>query len=292
MESVETQVEREALSRGLRCMEVWGGNHAVDQAFALTGLEGWIWSRPHGDSSHGGDVFYVSLCGGGKIARFVLADVSGHGAPVARTAHKLRRMMHKHAGELDPTRFAGALNKSFGRLTRGGWFATALICTYFAPTGHFLVCNLGHPRPLIRRASDDHWRFLDEEPAEEVPALKNLPLGVMRSGEFVRFSVKLEPGDLVVMLSDGLTEARDPSGSTLGEEGLLRLLQEIPERDPAFLAEELRRKVDAYRAGRPPGDDETLIVLEHTAVEVTPPTPSLGDRLRMLASRLGLQVDA
>jgi hypothetical protein len=61
-------------------MEIFGSNQAADNAFSSPGLDIWVYSRPHGEAASGGDVYYVSLCGGGVITRFILADVSGHGA--------------------------------------------------------------------------------------------------------------------------------------------------------------------------------------------------------------------
>ena len=64
----------------LHCMEIWGGIEPVERSVSTPGLDLWVFSRPfHGDEQ-GGDVYYVTLCGGGVITRIVVADVSGHGA--------------------------------------------------------------------------------------------------------------------------------------------------------------------------------------------------------------------
>ena len=74
-----TQSSPSAARHGMHCMEIWGGNPAVESAVSTPGLDVWVYSRPHRGGGHGGDVHYVSLCGGGVITRMIVADVSGHG---------------------------------------------------------------------------------------------------------------------------------------------------------------------------------------------------------------------
>ena len=74
----------------IQCMEVWGGNHAVATAVEVAGLDTWILSQPYEGDREGGDIHYVSTCGSGRVSRFVVADVSGHGANVGDLAQRLR----------------------------------------------------------------------------------------------------------------------------------------------------------------------------------------------------------
>jgi hypothetical protein len=67
----------------MKCMEIRGGSRAVEEAFDTPGLDAWLYSRPFEGAERGGDLHYVSVCGGGVITRVVVADVSGHGARVA-----------------------------------------------------------------------------------------------------------------------------------------------------------------------------------------------------------------
>ena len=94
----------------IQCMEVWGGNRAVDNGVVMPGLDAWIYSRPYeGDS--GGDVHYLSNCASGRITRMLVADVSGHGARVASIAANLRGLMRRYINYLDQTRFIEALHR-------------------------------------------------------------------------------------------------------------------------------------------------------------------------------------
>src|SRR5215212_3209576 len=57
----------------MRCMEIRGGSRAVEEAFDTPGLDAWLSSRPFEGAERGGDLHYISLCGGGVITRMVVA---------------------------------------------------------------------------------------------------------------------------------------------------------------------------------------------------------------------------
>ena len=220
----------------LQCLEVFGGNQTVQHALASPGLDVWIDSRPCAGAS-GGDLHYVSLCGSGRVTRFIVADISGHGPDMDELAQWLLKMARRHINLLDQTRFAHALNREFDDKVGDRHFATVLLATYFAPTHHLIVCNAGHPRPLwySRRAAG--WQFLDQAAADAGPSIRtervryrlssvaNLPLGIIEPTEYRQFAAKLEMGDMVIIYTDALTEARNPAGEMLGEPGLLELAQ-------------------------------------------------------------------
>src|SRR4051812_18671738 len=88
----------------MQCMEVWGGNHAVDTGVIMPGLDAWLFSRPCNSDDHGGDIHYVSSCAAGEITRLLVADVCGHGAAVSNIAIDLRKLMRKYINYHDQTR--------------------------------------------------------------------------------------------------------------------------------------------------------------------------------------------
>jgi sigma-B regulation protein RsbU (phosphoserine phosphatase) len=220
----------------LQCLEIFGGNRTVQHALASPGLDVWIDSRPCA-GARGGDLHYVSLCGSGRVTRFIVADISGHGPDMDELAQWLRKLARRHINLLDQTRFARALNKDFADKVGGGQFATVLLATYFAPTHHLIVCNAGHPRPLWYSQRAAGWQFLDEATANAGPSIRtervryrlspvaNLPLGIIEPTEYRQFAAKLEMGDMVIIYTDAMTEARNPAGEILGERGLLELAQ-------------------------------------------------------------------
>lgn len=281
-------------ARRIACMEVWGGNDGFVGGVSVPGHDVFVSCDPHTGGSHGGDVYYISNCAAGLITRFILADISGHGAEAAPVARRLRDLMRRHINTADQSRFARALNSEFATLAVDGRFATALLLTYFAPTDHLILCNAGHPRPLHYDAQRGAWGLLDAEAPGAVVAardptaigIENLPLGILAPTAYQQFSIRLSPGDVVVVYSDALMEAAPPGGRPIGELGLLRLAARLDPRDPARLGSELLGAVLGVAARARLDDDATLIVMHHNASD--PPRVTLGARARTLAHMLGI----
>lgn len=277
-------------ARRLHCTEVWGGNTVVNQQVSVTGVEAHILSRPFGGPV-GGDIHYVSTCAAGLVSRFFLADVSGHDDVAAGVARNLRRLMREHINEVDQSRFTRTINREFGALADAGRFATAILATYFAPTGYFIVCNAGHPPPLWFRASEGRWTVLTPEATGVMASgqaglgVADLPLGIVEATEYRQFVAPLEPDDLVVLYTDALIEAAPPGGRALGTDGLLALAARVDASDPAAAGQALLAAVGEHRVG-PPDDDATVLVLHHTGQEA--PAPSLASRIRAWGRRVGV----
>lgn len=257
-----------AAARGphtMECMEVWGGNEAAESAVSMPGLDVFIYSRPYGGSRSGGDVHYVSRCGTGRIARLLVADVSGHGAAVSDIAVKLRNLMRRFVNFLDQSRFVESLNREFAGSTEGGNFATAVVGTFWAPTRYLVTCNAGHPPPLHFRASTGKWEYLDPESVsggESGPA--NLPLGIIEPTRYDPHGARLDPGDMVLIYTDSLIEARSVNGELLGGERLLELLNTIGRVAPIEVSARVRAGIDTWTGGASPDDDITMLLLHST----------------------------
>ncbi|MGC8639633.1 MAG: PP2C family protein-serine/threonine phosphatase [Isosphaeraceae bacterium] len=264
-------------------MEIRGGSFAIEDAFDTPGLACYLYSLPFEGAERGGDVHYVSLCGGGVITRVVVADVSGHGASVAEFAETLRELMRKNINHKSQTRLVQALNRQFGEHAQLLRFATAVVATYLATKRSLTVCNAGHPRPLCYRKSQDRWSFLDRRADEP----GNLPLGLDDESPYHQFTETLEPGDLICFYTDALTEAKDSSGKMLGEEGLLELVRGLQPASPRQVAERLIAGIDATRQGRPAEDDVTLLCLYHNGKGPRP--PALSEKLDVYAKVFGLR---
>lgn len=253
--------------RRMQCMEVWGGNHAVDQQLALGGLDARVYSRPHGAADAGGDVHYISSCASGRITRLLLADVSGHGASVAATAEHLRGLMRRYINYVSPRRLTSAMNERFGDHGDAGCFATALITSFFVPTRRLTVCNAGHPPPMCWRGATARWSLL--ETVSDGAHVTDLPLGVLDDTGYARVDVRLDPGDIVICHTDSLLEVRDGRGSVLGSEGLLALAGSLDMAQPDTIVDQLLDAVTAYDRHDLNDDDVTLIALRATGAGVS-----------------------
>ena len=274
----------------MQCMEILGGSRPSERFISVPGIDVEILSRPHAGGAEGGDIHYVSSCAAGLIARFVLADVSGHGVSIAGEAAKLRRLVRKHMNSADQSAFARSVNQEFAGLAEAGKFATALLMTYFTPSDHLLIVSAGHPRPLWYRAAADAWTVLHEDHelaaqnAEDV-GIADLPLGVIDETGYRQTAVPLEAGDVLVAYTDALIEASDGRGRQLGESGLLDLARGIDVKSAASIAGELLARVAAYRAGEA-DDDATVMILRHNAAN--PGKQTMVEKARALARMIGL----
>jgi serine phosphatase RsbU (regulator of sigma subunit) len=257
----------------------------MHNAISVPGIDVWISSDPFKGEDRGGDIHYVSMCGEGRISRFALLDVAGHGSAVGELGHRVRALMRKYLNTLDQTACARALNRDLMSLARNGRFATALLTTYFAPTDQLIICNAGHPRPLWYRAAEAAWTPL-EPGLSHRSAADNLPLGVTEHASYDQFAVKLDKDDLVLMYTDALIESMSAKGRALGEPGLLALLQGIDVNPAHELSHRLLEVVDGHRGGAPAEDDETLLLLHHNAAD--PPAAATGRVAHVEPEMVGL----
>jgi hypothetical protein len=268
----------------MQCMEVWGGSQLTTRAVEFGGLDAWVYSKPYGDAQHGGDVYYASNCATGRISRLLLADVAGHGNAVAATAADLRTLMRRFVNRLDQTEFVRLLNQQFVALSSQGAFATAIVTTFFAPSRRLMVCNAGHPRPLIYRAAQRQWDLLAHQGevhlhSERRGGPRNLPLGMLDLTEYEHFDVELEPGDCLISYTDALIESCDANGEMLGEAGVLRIVRLLGGAEPQQLIDALLREIADRSPENLSEDDVTVLVIRANGRE---PRPSLRDRLRAL----------
>lgn len=269
----------------LRCMEIWGGNDAMDSGVSVPGLDAWVYARPYAGERAGGDLHYISTCGSGRYSRIAVADVAGHGSGVESLARALRGLMRRHINTPDLTRFMRSLNEEFSLASPDGRFATAVLATYHAPTDHLILCNAGHPRPLWRDGVTGRWRLLDASSDEKAEKVGNLPLGVIEPTRYEQFAVPLAQDDLVILYTDALSEARDAQGRMLGEAGLLALAASLDNADPRGAAAALVGLVEVWQ-GSPLDDDITVLALRHNGAN--PEKPGLRDALTFMAKMAGL----
>lgn len=254
----------------IKCLEVWGGSSYADHSASVPGLDISVCSRPVDGAESGGDLYLISSCSSGWISRILLADVSGHGSDVSELSAKLRKEMHKSLNTVDQSKLARRLNKAFDEISGGSKFATALLMTYFAPTGHLIFVNAGHPPPLLKRAGSKEWVQIDQstegvltDPSRELQiGIKNLPLGVIKSTEYEQLAIKIEAGDLFCAYTDAFIEAQHENGSLIGVDGLTKVIASV-DRDThsnlsAGVLEELSAQGFAHAQ-----DDHTMLLVHH-----------------------------
>jgi phosphoserine phosphatase RsbU/P len=205
----------------------------------------------------GGDYYDFFPLDGGAIGLFI-ADVSGHGTPAAVLMAITHAIAHAQPGtHTPPAVLLQYLNDQLTRsYTHGGTFVTAFYAVLDPSTRTLTYSRAGHNPPrLVRR---DRVLSLDENGA--------LPLGVLEGQAYDQSTATLEPGDLLLLYTDGITEAMAPlKGSDhrqlFGTERLDRLLLECAATSADGCIEAIRAGVTAFCENTPPTDDQTLIAI-------------------------------
>jgi sigma-B regulation protein RsbU (phosphoserine phosphatase) len=215
----------------------------------------------------GGDYYDAgALPVGGNGSRqfgIMIADVSGHGAAAAVLMAILRTIVHD---EVDRSRIVGPAALldhaderlcSLGLASRG-WFVTAFSASLDTETGALCYSCAGHPPPrLMRGGGARRWSIL--------PLLEagSLPLGVLDEHPVRReATINLEPGDLIVFYSDGITEARSPAGTFFGVHRVDSALSELPaDATPDMAVDAINEAVRGFAGIGAPADDQTLVAV-------------------------------
>jgi serine/threonine protein phosphatase PrpC len=188
----------------------------------------------------GGDAFDYALSEH-RVSLAVL-DAMGHGLPAAllasaalagyRSARRDRRSLYDQARLIDQV-----VSGSFS----GSAFATGVLAELDVATGRLRYVSAGHPAPLLLR---------DGRVVKELQRGRRLPFG-LGSAELTVGEEMLQPGDWLVLYTDGITEARDPSGAWFGEARLVEFLRRAAAADqpPPETVRRLTRAVLAHQRG-------------------------------------------
>jgi len=242
----------------LACTEVWGGNQKVIRTVKMPSLTAWVASVPLNEGEGGGDLHYMSVCDYDSISRIALADVSGHGSEVDGATQKLRSLMRNNINAWDQSDFMRGVNETFGK-SGDHKYATAIVLSFHRVIGRLAFSNAGHLPPLWYHAAQRAWGWLEE--GTEAKKVSGLPVGLIPGTQYSQTVVTLKPSDLLVLYTDGITEAGNETGHELGREQLLEWVRRAPVDSPRALGENLLQQFESFR-GEIRNDDETLVVLQ------------------------------
>jgi sigma-B regulation protein RsbU (phosphoserine phosphatase) len=216
---------------------------------AVPGYELTGWYRPA--RQVGGDYYDFFRREDGQVG-LVLGDVSGKGMPAAlmvSTLHSALRLLLDQIG-FGPEMLE-RLNRHIGESSASNKFITMMVAELNPATGVLHYMNAGHNPAVLLRANGT---------AEELKA-GGVPLGLLPAARFQSRAVTMEPGDLLCIYSDGITEASNPEDEEFGMGGLISLLRAQRDRPLAELIEAIPRAVGEFSQGLPQGDDQTLVLL-------------------------------
>ncbi len=202
--------------------------------------------------SVGGDYFDVFPLGENRTA-FLIADVSGKGLGAALLTTMLQGVLSGMTLGTDPARLFNHLNRFLCDHAEVGRYAT-MFFGILDENGGLEYINAGHPSPILIRQNGN---------AEEAFTEGSFPVGLVPQAEYSTAAVKLEPGDTLVLFSDGVTEAMDPKEDFFGIPRLVQLLTGHNDTPLDELQKLLLEAVENFSRGASQADDLTLLLVRY-----------------------------
>jgi phosphoserine phosphatase RsbU/P len=210
--------------------------------------------------SVGGDYFDVFPLSASRTA-FVIADVSGKGLGAAIVTTMLQGALSGMTLGTDPARVFSHVNRFLCDHTEVGRYATVFF-GILDDDGHLEFINAGHPSPfLIRHGA-----------AEEAFTEGSYPVGLVPEAEYTAACLKLEPGDTLVLFTDGVTEAMDPDEQLFGVSRLKKVLTGQMECPLEQLQKCVLEAVENFTRGARQADDLTLLIVRYRAAAASATT--------------------
>jgi phosphoserine phosphatase RsbU/P len=220
----------------------------LQSAPELPGLSVGIRSRPAREIS--GDVydFFESSEESSVIA---FGDVSGKGAAAALYGALISGLLRiLGPRRKTPALLIKSLNETLLERKVDAQYATLLVAFWQPLTRTLRMANAGSCAPLV-------WR------QGEVlkPRIEGVPIGLLEDIDYEELEVTLEPGDVVLLYSDGVEDQVNAAGEEFGRSRVLKLLKKHHADTPKDIANAVIAEMDAYRGGTPISDDQSVIVL-------------------------------
>lgn len=199
----------------------------------------------------GGD-YYDAIAAGDNRFAICLGDVSGKGIPASLLMANVQAMIRILAlFDLPPHVSMQHANGFLFDSTSTEKFVTFFHSVLDCASGTLDFCNAGHNPPLLVSASGC-----------ERLRTRNIVLGILRDYDFRTESARLESGDVLVIYSDGVTEAVNQFEDEFGEEKLLTLVQQHRFDSAEAIRDSILSAVKRHTGDLPPHDDVTLVVLK------------------------------
>jgi sigma-B regulation protein RsbU (phosphoserine phosphatase) len=198
----------------------------------------------------GGDYFDFIEFHDGRVAMLV-GDVAGKGMPASLLMSSLQARVQVLFEEADDLAHKiGRLNKAICSNCPDNRFITFFMTVVNPVTGELVYTNAGHNPPLIVRKASGF----------ETLHGGGVILGILPQATYKESTAQLQPGDILVLFSDGVTEAANPKDDDFGEERLAEVVASLRGRPAAEIVEAIETAVADFTEGAPAADDITVVV--------------------------------
>jgi sigma-B regulation protein RsbU (phosphoserine phosphatase) len=218
----------------------------------IAGYEIACFNRPSREV--GGDYFDVLTVDGSY--GIAIADVSGKGIGAALLMSNLQAVLRSKTPILGaPDEVLRQMNSDLHDRVGEGRFVTLFYMVLEPAAGGLVYANAGHNPPFV------------VSPDGKIASLEvsGVPLGILAETQYKAFEQKILPGEIVVLYSDGITEAGGRDRELFGEERLATVLRDSRTKTAAEIVDAVLLAVDTFREEEPISDDMTLVVLRSTA---------------------------
>ncbi len=230
-----------------------------DGTWSGPGVEACGLTRPA--NTVGGDFYDILPRPDGRVI-VALGDVAGKASPAALLMALFLAMLRTLVDEeLTPTELVRRLNIQVSKHAPPSRFITLFLGLFDPRTGELEFVNAGQTPPLLLRADGTMERL----------SSGGVALAMFEGSEYESGFARLDPGDALIMYSDGITEAESPAEIMFDEAGLEAAVRATPGVSAAVLSRAVFRAVDDHRHGERLADDLTVLVLSRPIVPPVPP---------------------
>ena len=203
----------------------------------------------------GGDFYDFYFIDEDHLA-LVMADVSGKGVPAALFMVIAKTMIKGQAlmGELSPAKILTRVNEHLCESNASDFFVTVWLAILNVKTGQGMAANAGHEHPALRR----------KDGLYELQIYRHSPAVAMMEGtKFREHEFSLNPGDSLLVYTDGVPEATNANTEMYGTDRMLEVLNENPEAAPEEVLAAVKQSVDLFVGEAPQFDDLTMLCLSY-----------------------------
>lgn len=198
----------------------------------------------------GGDFYDLFETKDHKLA-LIIADVSDKGMPAALYMTVTRTLIRSAAQEIiSPALILEKVNSLLEMESRNGMFVTAFLAFLDLATGELTYANAGHNLPIWKRKKHNKCKRLE---------MDGIALGVTSDAVYANKIIHLNPGDFLLLYTDGVTEAMSDNEKFFSEPRLFDLLEGSRVDTSNELLTSIEKAIEEFRNGEPPSDDLTMI---------------------------------